>query len=463
MATLAQTSAQTTAHLAIDALRREHPHLRFADILLADLSGIVRGKRVSIDELAAVYAGGFLLPGSLFALDVLGRTIQETGLGFDEGDADRACLPIAGTLVPVPWQEEATAQLQVTMHDHDGSPFYGDPRHRLAAILERFKTLRLTPVVAIELEFYFLDPQRTAAGMVQPPKLPLAGRRDHRTQINSMTDLDEYSAVLAEISAACQVQRIPSGTALAEYGPGQFEVNLHHSNDVLGACDEAIRFKRLVRSVAIRHGMEATFMPKPYRDMAGSGAHVHVSLLDDSGRNVFAADDPHGTAELRHAIGGLAASMAGSMLFFAPTANSYRRYRSESYVPLNPTWAVNNRGVALRIPASTAENRRVEHRVAGADANPYLLAASVLAGIHRGITQQLDPGPALSGNAYRDRTTRLPITWPEAAFEFERSDFVREYFGADFQQLFVTTRRGELQEFESHITPLEYEWYVRHS
>jgi len=269
--------------------------------------------------------------------------------------------------------------------------------------------------------------------------------------------------VLADISAACAVQGVPSGTALAEYGPGQFEVNLHHSNDALAACDEAIRFKRLVRAVAIRHGMEATFMPKPYRDMAGSGAHIHVSMLDESGRNVFADDDPQGSPALRHAIGGLAHSMADSMLMFAPTANSYRRYRTDAYVPLNPTWAVNNRGVALRIPVSTPENRRIEHRVAGADVNPYLLAAAVLAGIHAGMTQHMDPGPPLAGNAYRDRVTRLPITWPEAALACEHSAFIRDYFGADFQKLFVTTRRGELQEFESHVTPLEYEWYVRHS
>jgi glutamine synthetase len=455
--------ATTPGFEAVAVLRRSHPRLRFVDVLLADLCGIPRGKRVSIEELAQVYAGGLLLPGSLFALDVLGGTIQETGLGFDEGDADRPCLPIPETLVPVPWHSEDAAQLQVSMRDHDGSAFYGDPRHRLAAVLDRFRQLRLTPVIAIELEFYFLDPERTPLGRAQPPLLPLARRREHRTQINSMTDLDEYSAVLADISAACAVQRVPSGTALAEYGPGQFEVNLQHSNDALRACDEAIRFKRLVRAVAVRHGMEATFMPKPYRDMAGSGAHIHVSLLNDAGDNVFADEDPQGTPALRHAIGGLAASMPDAMLMFAPTANSYRRYRSESYVPLNPTWAVNNRGVALRIPASTAEDRRIEHRVAGADTNPYLLAAAVLGGIHHGITQRLDPGAPLQGNAYHDRTTRLPITWPEAAIAFERSAFIRDYFGADFQKLFVTTRRGELQEFESHVTPLEYEWYVRNS
>lgn len=444
----------------IAALRRDRPDIRFVDVLLADLCGIPRGKRVTIDELEQVYRGGFLLPGSMFAIDVQGGTIQETHLGFDEGDADRACMPIPGTLLPVPWCSEGVAQVQTTMSDHSGGAFYGDPRHVLAVVLERFKSLRLTPVIAIELEFYFVDRERTALGRIQPPRLPQTRRREYRTQINSMSDLNEYSAVLADIDTACRTQNIPAGTALAEYGPGQFEVNLHHCPDALRACDEAIRFKRLVKAVACRHGMEATFMPKPYADMAGSGAHLHVSVLDESGRNIFEAPEAAGSDTLRHAIGGLAATMADFMLVFAPTINSYRRYRSEAYVPLNANWAVNNRGVALRVPLSTPENRRVEHRVAGADANPYLLTAAVLAGMHHGIAQRLDPGAPLTGNAYRDAITTLPVTWPEAALAFERSERVREYFGAPFQQLFATTRRGELHAFEQHVTTLEYEWYV---
>jgi glutamine synthetase len=444
----------------IAALRRDHPDTRFVDVLLADLCGIPRGKRVTITELEQVYEGAFLLPGSLFAVDVQGGTIQETHLGFDEGDADRPCIPVAGSLVPMPWSREQAAQVQVSMRDHDGEPFYGDPRHVLACVLERFKALNLRPVVAIELEFYFVDVERTTDGRIQPPRLPQTGRREYRTQINSMSDLNEYAAVLSEISAACVAQRIPAGTVLAEYGPGQFEVNLDHSADVLSACDEAIRFKRLVRGIATRHGMEATFMPKPYTDMAGSGAHLHISVLDAAGRNIFESDPPTGNEILHHAIGGLAQTMSDAMLVFAPTINSYRRYRSESYVPLNPTWAANNRGVALRIPVSSAENRRVEHRVAGADANPYLLTAAVLAGMHHGITHRVDPGPPLSGNAYRDQPATLPITWPEAAIAFERSAFIADYFGEQFQRLFVTTRRGEFQAFESHVSPLEYAWYV---
>jgi glutamine synthetase len=454
--------AVTDPAAQLAAFRERHPRTRFVDVLLADLCGIPRGKRMAIADTHQLYDGGFLLPGSMFALDVLGGTIQETGLGFDEGDADRACLPIEGSLVPVPWRDdEGIAQIQVTMRDHDGSPFYGDPRHVLVNVLERFRDLGLTPVVALELEFYLLDPERTVDGRAQPPRLPQTGRREYQTQINSMVDLNEYSAVLSEISSACAVQQIPSGTALAEYGPGQFEVNLHHCSDALLACDQTIRFKRLVRGVAARHGMEATFMPKPYMDMAGSGAHIHVSLLDEHGRNIFAAEDHTGSDRLEHAIGGLAATMADAMLIFAPTANSYRRYRSESYVPLNPSWAVNNRGVALRIPASSPQNRRVEHRVAGADANPYLLTAAVLAGIHHGLERRIDPGAPVGGNAYRNTVATLPITWPEAALKFEGSALLRDYLGAKFHRLFVTTRRGELQAFESHVTPLEYAWYAR--
>jgi glutamine synthetase len=445
----------------IAVLRRSHPATRFIDVLLADLCGILRGKRITIDEAESLYRGGFLLPGSMFALDVLGGTIQDTHLGFDEGDADRSCLPIPGTLVPVPWRgAEGVAQIQTSMRDHDGSPFFGDPRHVLARVLERFTALRLTPVVAVELEFYLLDPERTPAGRLQPPRLPGLRRRDYRTQINSMADLNEYSGVLAEISAACGAQEIPAGSALAEYGPGQFEVNLHHVSDALLACDQAIRFKRLVRGVASKHGLEATFMAKPYAESAGSGAHLHVSVLDADGRNVFAAEDPAGSRALRQAIGGLAATMAESMLIFAPTANSYRRYRPEAYVPLNPTWAVNNRGVALRVPLSTPENRRVEHRVAGADANPYLLAAAVLAGVHHGLVNELDPGEPFEGNAYRDPATRLPTNWPEAALAFERGTVLPDYLGRKFHNLFLTTRRSELRAFELHVSPLEYEWYA---
>ena len=438
----------------------EHSQVRYVDLLLPDQMGILRGKRITIDELESIGRDGLLLPASMFALDVLGGTVQATGLGFDDGDADRICLPVAGSLAPVPWLGPEVAQMQVSMYEHDGRPFHGDPRHVLAGVLRHFSDLGLTPVMAVELEFYLVDRERTAEGHAQPPRQPLSGRREFRTQINSMADLNEYSTLLAGIDEAARAQSLPTGTVLAEYGPGQFEVNLHHVPDALAACDHAIRLKRLVRGVALQQGMEATFMAKPYRDHAGSGAHLHVSLVDASGRNVFAAEDAAGSEMLRAAIGGLAATIDATMAVCAPTANSYRRFRPEAYVPLNPSWAINNRGVAFRIPHGPAASRRVEHRVAGADANPYLLASVVLAGMHHGLTHRLDPGAPLAGNAYRDGRATIPLTWPEALAAFERSEFVRQYLGDAFTDLYVMTRRGEMQEFNSYISPLDYAWYL---
>ena len=434
------------------------PGLRFIDLLLHDLNGVDRGKRVDVGSAPQVFAQGLLLPGSMFALDVPGATVQATGLGFDEGDADRPCMPVPGTLVDVPWLDHGVAQAQLSMHERDGRPFACDPRHLLQRVLAGFAPLGLTPVLAIELEFYLIDRALSPAGLPQPPPSPLTGRREHRTQITSMLDMDACSAVLAAIDHACHVQGVPSTTALAEYGPGQFEVNLAHSADALAACDEAARFRRIVKCVARHHGMEATFLANPYADMAGSGLHLHVNLIDDAGRNVFADAHPLGSARMRHAAAGLLATMADGMAIFAPQANSWRRVRSEAYVPLTADWSVNNRGAALRVPVSEAASRRLEHRVAGADANPYLVTAWVLGGLLKGLTEQREPQAPLEGNLYSKGNPcgeALPCYWPSALDRFESSDFARELMGPDLHRLYALVKRRELEDFSRIVTPAE--------
>lgn len=439
----------------------EHPEVRFVDAFVNDLNTVERGKRIDRGALPGMFARGMPLPGSMFALDIEGGTVEATGLGFSDGDADRPCMPIAGTLVPVPWlAADGVAQVQLSMYQHDGTPFFGDPRHVLARILQRFTGLGLTPVVAIEYEFYLVDAQRDAAGQPRPPRGPLTGRREYRTQINSMTDLTEYSGLLAEIDRVCRLQDIPTTSALAEYGPGQYEVNLRHAPDALRVCDEALRFKRAVKSVTRAFGCEATFLPKPYRDMAGSGLHIHVSLVDGAGRNIFAAANPLDSRPLRHVIGGTLTTLADGMALCAPGPNSYRRFRAEAYVPLHPTWSINNRGSAIRVPASDSDNLRIEHRLAGADANPYLVLAWVLAGMLHGLEHATEPPPVLTGNAYEQDGEPLPITWPQAIERFTRSEFARTAFGNEFVDLYTAVKRGEMEDFNSHITPLEIARYL---
>jgi glutamine synthetase len=439
------------------------PTLRFIDLLLHDLNGVDRGKRLDVGSAAEIFRKGMLLPGSMFAIDVAGATVQETGLGFDEGDADRPCLPVPGTLVDVPWLDHDVAQAQVTMHEPDGRPFYGDPRHLLARLTKQLEARGLTPVVAIELEFYLIDQERNALGLPQPPRSPLSGRREHRTQINSMADLDEYSAVLADIDAACRVQHVPSTTALAEYGPGQFEVNLAHCPDALLACDQAMRFRRIVRRVARRHGMDATFLAKPYSDMAGSGLHVHVSLNDTEGRNVFASDNPLGSEPMQQAAAGLLSTMADGMALFAPLANSWRRFQVDSYAPLTADWSINNRGAALRVPVSNAQNRRLEHRVSGAEANPYLVISWILGGILKGLEDARLAHAPLTGNAYhpdRKPGEPLPHYWPTALERFEASTFAKNLLGENLHRLYGRVKRREMEDFHAIVTPQECALYL---
>jgi glutamine synthetase len=438
----------------------DHPEIRFVDAFVNDLNTVERGKRIDRAALPGMFTRGMPLPGSMFALDIQGGTVEATGLGFADGDADRPCMPIPGTLVPVPWAADGVAQVQLTMHEHDGAPFHGDPRHLLKQMLGRFARLGLTPVVAIEYEFYLVDLERDAAGLPQPPRGPLTGRREFRTQINSMTDLDQYSGLLAEIDRVCRLQEIPTTSALAEYGPGQYEVNLRHAPDALRVCDEALRFKRAVKSVARAQGCEATFLAKPYRDMAGSGLHIHVSLVDGDGRNIFAAANPLDSRPLRHVIAGTLATLADGMALCAPGPNSYRRFRAEAYVPLHPTWSINNRGSAIRVPASDPDNLRIEHRLAGADANPYLVLAWVLAGMLHGLEHALEPPAVLTGNAYEQDGDPLPVTWAQAIEQFSRSEFARICLGEKFVNLFVAVKRAEMEEFNSHITALEIARYL---
>lgn len=437
-----------------------HPDVRFFDAFVNDLNTVERGKRIDRAAMPGVFARGMPLPGSMFALDIEGGTCEASGLGFADGDADRPCMPIPGTLAPVTWQSGGIAQVQLTMLDHDGTPFFGDPRHLLGAVIERLSRLGLTPVVAIEYEFYLVDSERDAAGQPQPPKGPLTGRREFRSQINSMTDLNEYSPLLSAIDDACRAQNVPATSSLAEYGPGQYEVNLKHAPDALKVCDESLRFKRIVKSIARAHGCEATFLAKPYAKAAGSGLHIHVSLLDTAGKNIFAAPAPLDSTPLRQVIAGTLATLAEGMAICAPGPNSYRRFRAEAYVPLHPTWSINNRGSAIRVPASDAANLRIEHRLAGADANPYLVTAWVLAGMLHGLENRLEPPPVLTGNAYEQDGEPLPTNGPAAIERFAASEFARATFGDRFVGLYTTVKRAEFEEFNLNVTPLEIARYL---
>jgi glutamine synthetase len=275
-----------------------------------------------------------------------------------------------------------------------------------------------------------------------------------------MQDLDDYQDFTDEVTAACAAQGIPADTAVAEYAPGQFEINLRHRDDALRACDDAIGLRRAVKEVAARQGLMASFMAKPFADQAGSGTHIHVSVVDAEGRNIFACTPDAPSAALKHGIGGLQRIAKDCMLMFAPHANSYRRFVLNAFVPLNDCWGFNNRTVAMRVPHSDPANVRIEHRIAGADANPYLVTAAVLAGILHGLDTQPDPGPPIVGNAY-EQTEHRELHWRQTIADFMASEFVPATFGQSFHHIFGQQKLKEMHTFERQVTTLEIDWYLR--
>tara|TARA_B100001939_G_scaffold317850_3_gene304805 strand:+ start:2650 stop:4041 length:1392 start_codon:yes stop_codon:yes gene_type:complete len=441
-----------------------HKDLEVIEVLQPDMNGILRGKWITPAGLAKLCAGQVKLPQTTLALDVWGNDIDK--LVFDKGDPDGYCHPVAGSLVRVPWSQTPAAQVLTTMHDARGAVLPYDPQGVLQRQLERLAALGLTPVVAAELEFYLLD--RTPGSSAVPPSAH-AGPQTPSGLIGAQTYgidvLSHYTDVLNDMRIACEGQGLPVDTIVKEASPGQFEINLHHQPDVRRAADQAIMMKRAIKTMARRHDLLASFMAKPFMELSGNGFHVHISLLDQDGRNIFDNGGEDGSPALRHAVAGLAASMADFMAVFAPNINSYRRFQPGAHAPITPDWGYDNRTTALRIPSGAPASRRIEHRLAGADANPYLVLAAILAGVHHGLSRKLKAAPPVDGNAYATKdhdgsAMTLPDTWVRAFERFGGSSLVRDYFGEDFVTWYLLTKEQELARLGRTVTSLEYDSYL---
>lgn len=446
-----------TTPTPLAAYLQQHPQTQYLDAMLCDLSCVMRGKRYPIHLADSLFTNYMMLPGSVFLLSANGDSLDPEGMGFSDGDPDQVAIPIADTLVPVPWAQYPTAQVLLSLQNLDNEPYYFEPRNVLARVLEQFSELKLRPVVAFELEFYLLD-RTPDNGKLQPPKSPLSGCRSTATQVYSMDDLEEFSSYLHEVTDACARQGIASGALSAEYAACQFEINLSHRAEPLAAADQCVMFRRVVQGIAKKHAMQATFMAKPYAESCGSGLHLHISLVDHNGNNVFAGTGEYGSQDctsptLRHAIGGLQHSVPECMAIFAPNRNSYRRFMPNSYVPVDCSWGFDNRSVAFRIPRSPARARRIEHRIAGADANPYLTLAAVLAGIHYGLVNRLDAEADVVGNVGLELHPQIPFELPEAVQQCQHGKILSSYFGQRYLDAYCSCKAKEYHEFIASKQP----------
>lgn len=424
------------------------------EVFLCDPNAVLRGKWLPGSALSKLDKG-VAFPFSLLGCDVWGREVHETGLHIDSGDKDALCLPVKGRTVNVPWADQPTQQAMLTMHHADGAPFMGDPRHVLAAQVEKLKARGLTANVAVELEFYVYE--RSADSGRPRPAGSLTPGPDHQ-DMYALRDLDRQRPLMDAIQQACAEQNLPVDAFVSEAAPGQYEVNLKH-RDPLGAADDAVMLKRLIIQIAHKQGTDVTFMAKPFADHPGNGLHVHVSLADTQG-SIF-ADQNSGPSKLRHAVQGLLSTMEEAQLGFVHTYNGFRRMQLGSYAPASLSWGENNRSVAIRLPEADPAARRLEHRLAGADANPYIVTALVLAGMVKGMDEGINPPAAVEGNAYTDASlTHLSSFMDDALERFDASAFVRDALGSEFCRIYTAVKRAEYATFAGHITNLEHQIFL---
>lgn len=428
--------------------------LKTIRIAACDVNGQMRGKRMPTSLADKLQDGAARMPISTLNVDIWGRDIEDSPLVFETGDADGVMKPSGRGAVPMPWLDSPSALIPMVMEWEDGSPFLGDPRQVLSHVLARYQARGWSVMAATEMEFNLVDDSGTEP---MPPAHPHTGRKLAQQSVLSVEELDAFDAFFTDLYDGAEAMGIPAQSAISEAGLGQFEINLNHQ-DALRAADDAWLFKALVKGLARKHGFAATFMAKPYAEEAGNGMHVHFSVVDQNGNNVFDDGTERGSDLLLQAVAGCLAAMPASTLIFAPHGNSYDRLVPGAHAPTGAAWAYENRTAAIRIPGGSPKARRIEHRTAGGDINPYLMLSVVLGAALIGIEDAMEPPAPSDGNVYEiPDLPQLAGDWHSAIDQFEASPLIARILPELMRRNLVMTKRQELAGFAE--MPKEHHWH----
>jgi glutamine synthetase len=432
---------------------KEH-RINEVEALMPDLSGVARGKIMPADKYCL--EGGMRLPEAIILQTITGD-YPDDWRAVHPSDRDMWARGDANTLRMVPWAAEHTAQIIHDCFHADGSPVAATPRYVLRRVLEAYADRGWKPIVAPELEFYLVKPNLDADYPLEPP-VGRSGRPEIGRQSYGIDALNEFDPLIDLIYDYCEAQAIALDTVIHESGAAQLEFNLVHG-EPLELADQAFLVKRTVREAALRHEMYATFMAKPMEHEPGSAMHLHQSVIDASGRNVFATEDGSFTELFRSHIAGLQTYLPMAMSLLAPNVNSYRRIKRYLAAPINVQWGHDNRTAGLRVPVSGPEATRIENRVTGADANPYLAIAASLACGYLGMVQGLEPSPPIEGSAY-DMPYALPRNLEESLRLLRESDPLRDLLGERFVLAFHAVKEREFAAFLDVISSWEREYLL---
>jgi len=415
-----------------------------------DLNGVPRGKVMTAD--------GFLegrrlqMARGVLLQCIMGGYPPSRFYGSDDGDL--ALIADPRQIHRLPWSEQPRALAICDADELDGGGSTLSTRAQLKRVIARYAALGLSPVVATEIEFFVFAPNPDPTRPFQPP-LGLDGRREDGHSAFSVSSNNGLRPFFQEVYSSMAALGLPRDTFMHEMGVSQFEINLLHGDPLLLA-DQTFLFKHLLKEVALKHGLTVVCMAKPLAHTPGSSMHIHQSVVESAtGRNVFSDEFGQPSAFFYQFIAGQQACMAQFTALFAPNVNSYQRLCHPFASPNNACWSHDNRSAGLRIPASAPIARRVENRLPGADANPYLaIAASLAAGLY-GIEQQLQPTPPIQGEFSVPDELSLPCTLHEALERLKRSQLARELFGTEFIEGYIASKVMELTSFFDEITPWE--------
>jgi len=435
-----------------------NPDIEIFEAFIPDINGHLRGKWLPRSKIENAINGSLKLPITTLGYDVWGKDVGSWVV--ENGDADGILEADLRTMAAVPWLDRPTGQVLLFMNEINGEACNIDPRSILKNLMARFKKLGLTPVLASEMEFHLFENGNDELGRPQHSQTNSSNRATICGNTHSIQVMQENSELMYAIIDACAIQKLPIDTLIKEAARSQYEINLYHQPDALLAADQGILLQRTIKGVAKKLGYRASFMAKPYGDIEGNGMHMHCSLIDDDGNNAFNNDTDLGNNLLRQAIAGCLDTMEDCMLLFAPHLNSYRRFQPGNHCPTAATWGYENRTVSVRVPTDNHKAMRLEHRVAGADANPHLVACAILAGMLHGIENKLEAPEPLSGDTFSESEESLPNQWPDALKVFKESNFISEYFGSKFQHIFSEAKLQEIDEFNRQVTIQEYDAYL---
>jgi glutamine synthetase len=418
------------------------------EAFVPDMAGSARGKVVPADKFGS---GQMKMPEAIFSQTVSGNYIEDPR---NVEDRDMLLVPDPHTLRPVPWATDPAASVFLDCFRRDMTQVPTSPRGVLRNVLENYEERGWRPVVAPEVEFYLLSPQSDPMQDAEPPEGRLGWKEGARQpfSIDTMNDFDPF---INDVYAYCEDQGIRIDTLSQEAGPAQFEINFLHG-DAVDLADQVFLFKRTVREAAIEHEMRATFLSKPMAGEAGSALHIHQSVVDKDGANIFSTPEGEPSDMFYGFLGGLQRYMPEALLIFAPYVNSFRRFLNPFDSPVNLAWAIDNRTVGLRVPDASPEARRIENRLAGSDVNPYLVIAATLACGYLGMVEGLRATDPIEGSAYGNEFGLHRHIY-SAIEALRESIAMRSMLGDDFVRLYCALKDDEYMEFQEIITPWERE------